>query len=95
MSSVVLNVRYVANLARLDLTDEEVEKFEGQLNRILEHVDQLSSLDISGVEPTAHAYPVFNVLRSDEAAPGLEKQAALGNAPAKANGLFLVTKVLD
>lgn len=95
MSTPDLDVRDVARLARIDLTDEEAATFQAQLGRVLEHVEQLSGLDLEGVEPTAHANPVFNVLREDAARPGLPRDAAMANAPRKANNLFVVTKVLD
>ena len=95
MSSPELDVRYVANLARIALSDEEVTTFQGQLSRILEHVTQLEKVDVSGVEPTAHANPVYNVFRADEPRESLPKVAALANAPRQANGLFVVTKVVE
>jgi aspartyl-tRNA(Asn)/glutamyl-tRNA(Gln) amidotransferase subunit C len=95
MNSPQLDVRYVANLARIDLNEEEVHCFEEQLAKVLEHVSQLGKLDLDGVEPTAHANPVFNVVRMDVSAPGLEKADALSNAPRQVNGLFAVTKVIE
>ena len=95
MSSPELDVRYVANLARIALTDEEVATFQGQLSRILDHVTQLEKVDVSGVEPMAHANPVFNVFRADEPRTSLPKADALANAPRQANGLFVVTKVVE
>lgn len=95
MNADKLDVRYVANLARLDLSEEEVREFQGQLVRVLEHVGQLDRLTLDGVEPTAHANPVFDVMAADEPAAGLEKKAALANAPRQANGLFAVTKVIE
>jgi len=95
MSSPQLDVRYVANLARMALSEEEITTFQNQLGKILDHVNQLNGVDVTGVEPTAHANPVFNVFREDTARPGLEKAAALANAPRQANGLFSVTKVVE
>jgi aspartyl-tRNA(Asn)/glutamyl-tRNA(Gln) amidotransferase subunit C len=91
----VLDVRYVANLARIDLTDDEVERYQSQLGRVLEYVEQLKRVDVAGVEPTAHASAVFNVFRLDEPRPGLPKDAALSNAPHAANGLVMITKVVE
>ena len=68
MSSPDLNVRHVARLARIALAEEEVTTFQEQLGRVLEHVEHLSKLDVSGVEPTAHTYPIFNVTRQDMSA---------------------------
>jgi aspartyl-tRNA(Asn)/glutamyl-tRNA(Gln) amidotransferase subunit C len=95
MSSPELDVRYVANLARIDLSEDEISRFQSQLGRVLEYVEQLNSVDVSHVEPTAHANPIFNVFRADEPKPGLEKSAALANAPRQANGLVMVTKVVE
>ena len=95
MSSPQFDVRYVATLARIQLTPEECDLFQSQLDPVLDHVRQLSELDLDGVEPTAHARPVFNVLRADEPRSSLEKSAALSNAPRQANGLSSVTKVIE
>lgn len=95
MSSPNLDVRDVARLARIELTDEEATTFQSQLDRVLEYVEQLKTLDVSNVEPTAHANPVFNVLREDVSRPGLTREAALANAPHSANNLVVVTKVIE
>lgn len=95
MSSPNLDVRDVARLARIELTDKETETFQSQLGSVLEYVEQLGKLDLTGVEPTAHANPVFNVFREDDAKPGLQRQAVLANAPHSANNLVLVTKVIE
>jgi aspartyl-tRNA(Asn)/glutamyl-tRNA(Gln) amidotransferase subunit C len=95
MSSPNLDVRDVARLARIELTDEEAATFQSQLGRVLEYVEQLGTLDVSSVDPTAHANPVFNVFRDDETKPGLERSAVLANAPHAANNLIVVTKVLE
>ncbi|MBU6182479.1 MAG: Asp-tRNA(Asn)/Glu-tRNA(Gln) amidotransferase subunit GatC [Verrucomicrobia bacterium] len=95
MGSPNLDVRDVARLARIELTGEEAATFQSQLGRVLEYVEQLKSLDVSGVEPTAHANPVFNVFRADEPKPGLPRELALSNAPHSANNLVVVTKVIE
>ncbi len=95
MSSPDLNVRKVATLARLALSDEEVATFQDQLGRILEHIEHLKKLDVSGVEPTAHTYPVFNVTRDDVPGESLPREAFLGIAPRSANNLLIVPKVLE
>lgn len=95
MSSPNLDVRDVARLARIELTDEEATTFQAQLGRVLEYVEQLGTLDLSGVEPTAHANPVFNVIREDVAQSGLKRDAVLANAPHSANNLIVVTKVIE
>lgn len=89
------NVRYVAQLARLDLSDAEIEKFQSQLGQVLAHVEQLGRVDVSKVEPTAHANVVANVFRKDESRPGFTQDAALSNAPRSANGLIVVPKVIE
>jgi len=90
-----IDVPYLARLARLEVTPEEVEIFGGQLGRILDHVEQMNKLDISGIEPTAHAITVFDVIREDGVTESLAKETILENAPRSANGLFVVPKVLD
>ena len=90
-----IDVPYLARLARLELTQEEIDLFEGQLGRILDHVEQMNKLDISGIEPTAHAISVFDVIREDAVTECLPKATIMENAPHNANGLFLVPKVLD
>jgi aspartyl-tRNA(Asn)/glutamyl-tRNA(Gln) amidotransferase subunit C len=90
-----VDVPYLARLARLELTQEEIDLFGGQLGRILDHVEQMNKLDISGIEPTAHAITVFDVIREDAVTESLPKPTILDNAPHNANGLFLVPKVLD
>jgi aspartyl-tRNA(Asn)/glutamyl-tRNA(Gln) amidotransferase subunit C len=95
MSSPNLDVRDVARLARIELTDEEATTFQAQLGRVLEYVEQLGTLDVSHVEPTAHANPVFNVFREDVAHPGLDQKVVLANAPHSANNLVVVTKVIE
>lgn len=95
MSSPDLNVRHVARLARLALTDEEITTFEGQLGRVLEHIEHLKKLDVTDVEPTAHTSAVFNVVREDIPGPSLARSAALGIAPRSANNLVIVPKVVE
>jgi aspartyl-tRNA(Asn)/glutamyl-tRNA(Gln) amidotransferase subunit C len=90
-----IDVPYLARLARVEITTEEAEIFAGQLDRILDHVEQMNKLDISGIEPTAHAISVFDVIREDIVLPSLPKATMLANAPHDANGLFVVPKVLD
>ncbi len=95
MSSPELDVRYVANLARIDLDDAEIAQFQSQLGAVLKYVEQLNQVDVSNVEPTAHANDITNVFRADIAGQSLEKKAALQNAPRQANGLIMVTKVVE
>jgi aspartyl-tRNA(Asn)/glutamyl-tRNA(Gln) amidotransferase subunit C len=95
MAAVEIDVKYVAHLARLALSPAEEEKIGGQLKQILGYIEKLNELDVTGVEPTAHAIPLVNVTRPDEIRPSLPTEAALQNAPAKANGLFLVPKIVE
>ncbi|MEQ1860051.1 MAG: Asp-tRNA(Asn)/Glu-tRNA(Gln) amidotransferase subunit GatC [Chthoniobacteraceae bacterium] len=93
--SAQFDVRYTAQLARLNLSEEEIAKFQAQLGQVLEYVEKLSAVDVSGVEPTAHAFPVHNVFRADEPRPGFTAEEALANAPRAASGLFVVPKVIE
>ena len=90
-----INVRYVAHLARLHLSDEEVETFQPQLEQIMEHVHQLDRLDTEGVEPMAHPIAVDNVFREDEPRDSLPHETVMANAPAQAQGLILVPKIIE
>jgi aspartyl-tRNA(Asn)/glutamyl-tRNA(Gln) amidotransferase subunit C len=95
MSSPALDVRYIAQLARLNLSDAEIAKFQSQLDHVIQYVEKLKTVDVSGVEPTAHARPVFNVFRPDKERDWFDAKTALANAPRQANGLFSVTKVIE
>lgn len=88
-------VRRIAKLSRLNLSDEEVRLFTGQLARILDYVKQIESLDTQGVEPLAHALPVTDVLREDEPREGITSEQALANAPETQGDCFRVPAVLD
>ena len=81
---------HVARLARLKLTDEEIERMAGELSGILEHVDRISELDLEGVEPTSHVIPLENVLRADEPRPSWSREEVLEPAPDPASGAFRV-----
>jgi len=95
MAAAEIDVKYVAHLARLKLSPEEEEKFGAQLGQILGNVAKLNQVDVSHVEPTAHAIPLVNVTRPDEICPSISNEDALRNAPAKANGLFIVPKIVE
>ena len=95
MASTDFDVKYVAHLARIQLSLEEEQKLGAQLGNILGFMEKLKSLDVSSVEPTAHAVPAVNVTRVDEVRPSLPHEEALRNAPAKANGLFVVPKIVE
>jgi aspartyl-tRNA(Asn)/glutamyl-tRNA(Gln) amidotransferase subunit C len=89
------DIKYVAHLARIALTPAEEEKFGQQLSHIIGYIEKLKELNVDQIEPTAHAAPLVNVFRADETQPGLSNEEALRNAPAKANGLFLVPKIVE
>jgi aspartyl-tRNA(Asn)/glutamyl-tRNA(Gln) amidotransferase subunit C len=89
------NIKYVAHLARIALTPEEEKKLSAQMTHILGYIEKLKELDVSNVEPTAHAVPLINVTRKDEVGESLSQDEALRNAPAKANGLFMVPKIVE
>jgi len=90
-----VDIDYVANLARLDLSAEEKARFASQLGDILAYFEKLNAVDVAGVEPMAHAFPVFNVLDDDVAQAGFTAAEALRNAPAQRDNQFLVPKVVD
>ncbi|PYK05006.1 MAG: Asp-tRNA(Asn)/Glu-tRNA(Gln) amidotransferase GatCAB subunit C [Verrucomicrobia bacterium] len=90
-----LDVAYVAKLARLNLTDAETQLFQKQLGDVLKYADKLRAVDVSHVEAAAHAIPIFNVFREDESRDWFTAEQALSNAPRQANGLFIVTKVVE
>jgi len=89
------DIKYIAHLARLSLTAEEEQKLSAQLSSVLSYIEKLKEVDVSGVEPTAHAFPLVNVTRPDEIKPSLSNEDALRNAPAHANGLFIVPKIVE
>jgi aspartyl-tRNA(Asn)/glutamyl-tRNA(Gln) amidotransferase subunit C len=81
-------VLHVAKLARLRLSEEEVETMVGELSGILDHVDRIGNLDLEGVEPTSHVVALENVLRADEPRPSLPRDVALASAPEPFEGAF-------
>jgi len=95
MSLTAEQVRWVANLARLELSDAELAVMTNQLGRILDYVGQLQSLDTEGVEPLAHALDVADVFRADEPRPSLTVDEALANAPKRRGDFYAVPAVLD
>ncbi len=88
-------VRKVAKLARLELNDQEVQEFTGQLGAILDYVHKMDELDTTEVEPLAHCLPLSNRLREDEKRPSLGADKALANAPDRDGDFFKVPKILD
>ena len=88
-------VQHVARLARLHLTDEEAERMREQLDAILAYIDKLRELDVEGVEPTAHAVPLVNVMRDDALTPCLWQEQALANAPDRSDEFFRVPRIIE
>lgn len=95
MSAPDFDIKYVAHLARIKLSAEEEAKLGTQLGNILGYIAKLKEVDVSRVEPTAHAFPIVNVMRPDEPRPSLPHDEAMRNAPAKAGGLFVVPKIVE
>ena len=89
------DVVHVAALARLGLTDDETDRMQGQLNRILEAVGELQSVDTSSVGPTAQVIALENVMRDDVARPGIGREAALANAPIREGSMLRVPVILE
>jgi aspartyl-tRNA(Asn)/glutamyl-tRNA(Gln) amidotransferase subunit C len=88
-------VRKVAKLARLDLTEAEIEEFTGQLGAILQYVEKMNELETAAVEPLAHCLPIHNVFRADEVRPSLGTEKTLANAPERDGVFFKVPKILE
>jgi aspartyl-tRNA(Asn)/glutamyl-tRNA(Gln) amidotransferase subunit C len=90
----VEQVRHVAKLARLALDEQHIQKYAGQIESILEYVAKIGQLDMTGVEPMAHALPLQNVLREDEVQPSLPLEEVLKNAPDTDGPFFKVPKII-
>lgn len=95
MAENKIDVAYTANLARLELTAEEQELFQSQLEDIVKYVAKISEVDISGVKPMMHGRPLVNAFREDVVRPSMDREAALGNAPAKVGEEFLLPKIVE
>ena len=90
-----VDVAYVANLARLYLSDDEVRLFQSQLNQIVAYVNQIRAVNLDGIEPTSHPVPLHNIFRKDQSRPGLSNADALANAPVCSNDQFMVPKIVE
>jgi aspartyl-tRNA(Asn)/glutamyl-tRNA(Gln) amidotransferase subunit C len=88
-------VRKVAKLSRLELTEQEIEEFAGQLSAIIEYVEKMNELDTDNVKPLAHCLPVSNVFRTDQVKESLGTEKTLANAPQQDGDYFKVPKILD
>ena len=95
MSDSSIDVKYVANLARLDLNEEEIQDFTNQLNDIISFVKQLERVDTTNIEPTSHASAVVDVIREDKLRKGMGSDVVLKNAPDQSNQQFKVTRVVE
>ncbi|MFA5256911.1 MAG: Asp-tRNA(Asn)/Glu-tRNA(Gln) amidotransferase subunit GatC [Opitutales bacterium] len=90
-----IDIDHVADLARIHLSDEEKRIYLSQLGKVLEYFERLDELDVSNVEPTAHAAPVYNVWREDVPGPTMSPSAAVMNAPAKREGQVVMPRVVS
>ncbi len=95
MALTAEEVLHIARLARIALSDADVERFTAQLSGILDHFAALSRVNTDAVEPTAHPLPLSNVMRADSVAPSLDQDQALANAPDREDGFFRVRAVLE
>jgi aspartyl-tRNA(Asn)/glutamyl-tRNA(Gln) amidotransferase subunit C len=90
-----IDIHHVARLARLSLTEEEAVRYASQLDGILSYIDTLTKYDLGSVEPTAHAMPVYDMIRADDARPGFTQDQALSNAPKRVADQFQIPKVIE
>ena len=90
-----IDVGYVAELARLELTDEEKAVFQPQLENIVGYVEKINSVNVEGVEPMMHGRPLVNAFREDEVRPSLPTETALANAPKRVGNEFLLPKIVE
>lgn len=90
-----MNIDYVAGLARIELSPQQKQKFSAQLGQILDYFKKLSDVDVSGVEPSAHAHAIYNVWREDEQGETMSIQDALMNAPKQKENQIVVPKVVE
>ncbi|HPD45866.1 MAG TPA: Asp-tRNA(Asn)/Glu-tRNA(Gln) amidotransferase subunit GatC [Anaerohalosphaeraceae bacterium] len=88
-------VRKVAKLARLELSEKEVARFSTELSAIVDYIEKLNELDTTGVEPLAHCLPIHNVFRADRVTPSLDTETALSNAPQRHDEYFKVPRILE
>ncbi len=95
MALSIEEVKHIALLARVGVSDEDLERFQVQLSNILENFEVLNSVDTDGVPPTSHAVPMHNVMRKDEIQPSYPVEEILANAPNSEAGFFKVKIILD
>jgi len=90
-----IDVKYVSDLARLKLTEEEAATFQGQLENIVKYVEKISEVNVDGIEPMMHGRKLVNAFREDVVRPSLDTQTALGNAPQRVGDEFLLPKIVE
>jgi aspartyl-tRNA(Asn)/glutamyl-tRNA(Gln) amidotransferase subunit C len=95
MALTIAEVEHVAHLARLRLSAEELEKMRTDLSAILDHIDMLKEVDVSGVAPTAQVTDLLNVMREDAIRPSLPREDVLANAPEQRDGMFRVKAIFE
>ena len=95
MANQKIDVGYVAELARLELTGEERAVFQGQLEDIVKYVEKISSVDVEGIEPTMHGRAIVNAFREDTVRPSLDRETALANAPRRTENEFYLPKIVE
>ena len=95
MANQKIDVGYVAELARLELSEAEKAVFQGQLEDIVKYVEKISSVDVEGIEPTMHGRAIVNAFREDVVRPSLDREEALANAPRRTDGEFYLPKIVE
>jgi aspartyl-tRNA(Asn)/glutamyl-tRNA(Gln) amidotransferase subunit C len=90
-----MDIEKVARLARLELSEDEMQTFGNQLEQILTYMEQLNRLDTTGVEPTSHAIPIYNIFREDQVISSFPQEEVLGIAPEEEEGHFKVPKIIE
>jgi aspartyl-tRNA(Asn)/glutamyl-tRNA(Gln) amidotransferase subunit C len=95
MALTIAEVEHVAHLARLRLSAEELEKMRTDLSAILDHIDMLKEVDVSGIAPTAQVTDLLNVMREDATSPSLPREDVLANAPEQRDGMFRVKAIFE
>ncbi len=95
MAEQKIDVAYVAELARLELTDEEKAVFQPQLENIVKYVEKISEVDVEGIEPMMHGKALVNAFREDVVRPSMAREDALANAPARVGDEFLLPKIVE
>jgi len=88
-------IQHVANLARLNLTQDEMDRLTSEMENIISYVDKLNELDTTGVKPMEHVIPIRNVFREDRVEPSYDREKILANAPSQGNGCFKVPKIVE